>query len=253
MFKQAALTLIITFGAVPVHAAPVVTPNEQQAGWIVAYGYYVAAICPKLQVNEQIKEEFLASLGFPSGSWNTNVNVVAQILASTRGYGKTPDAQLCADAMTRFGSTGFITQKVEDNPPLDPNAVASPSDSTPPSSTPPPRLPGARVDVPIVVGGTGTEYKACDEDGDVAGLDPHGDGFLSVRSGPGGKAFHEIDRVYNGMHLKICDGSGPWLGVVYSSSGEHCNVEHDGPVRLPYTGPCRYGWVFSRYVGNRAN
>lgn len=115
--------------------------------------------------------------------------------------------------------------------------------------------PGGLVDVPIMIGGTGSVFNACDEGGTIVGLDPHGDGFLSVRSGPGGRQFREIDRVYNGMHVKICDEHGPWLGVVYSPSGEHdgCNVEHEWRTRLPYTGPCRYGWVFSRYVGDRAN
>ncbi len=104
-----------------------------------------------------------------------------------------------------------------------------------------------------MAGGDG--WDACGSGGDVVGLDPHGDGFLSVRSGPGGKQFREIDRVYNGMHLKICDERGPWLGVVYTPDGnsQTCGVERSWPTRLPYTGPCRYGWVFSRYVGNRAD
>lgn len=112
-----------------------------------------------------------------------------------------------------------------------------------------------RISVPIIIGGTDSMDNACDEGGNIFGLDPQGDGFLSVRSGPGGQPYYEVDRLYNGMHVKICDDRGRWLGVVYSPTGEHdgCNVEHEWRMRLPYTGPCRYGWVASRYVGDRAN
>jgi hypothetical protein len=90
---------------------------------------------------------------------------------------------------------------------------------------------------------------ACPQTGQIVDLDPKGDGFLSVRSGPGGMPYTEIDRLYNGMQVYLCDQRAPWWGVVYVSGnlGE-CNVTRAWPTRQPYTGPCRYGWINSRYV-----
>lgn len=70
-------------------------------------------------------------------------------------------------------------------------------------------------------------------------LDPNGDGFLSVRSGHGGKPSHEMDRVYNGQRVAICGEQGKWLAVVYANGrgGMSCGVR----MRMSYTGPCRYG------------
>ena len=102
--------------------------------------------------------------------------------------------------------------------------------------------------------GGNPEFQACPQVGEIVGLDPNGDGFLSVRSGPGGHPFQEIDRVYNGMRVKICDQRGPWYGVVYEADGrtDRCAVDAARTLRSPYTGPCRYGWIHSRYVGNIA-
>ena len=110
-----------------------------------------------------------------------------------------------------------------------------------------------KIDVPVMAGAE-AEFDACPSTGTIVGLDPQGDGFLSVRSGPGGSKYREIDRVYNGMQVFICEYKGPWLGVVYSSSGEtdSCNVSTNWSRRMPYTGPCEYGWIHSRYVGDIA-
>lgn len=110
-----------------------------------------------------------------------------------------------------------------------------------------------KIDVPVMAGAE-AEFDACPSTGTIVGLDPQGDGFLSVRSGPGGSKYREIDRVYNGMRVFICEYKGPWLGVVYSAGGdtEACNVSTNWPRRQAYTGPCEYGWVHSRYVGDIA-
>jgi len=78
------------------------------------------------------------------------------------------------------------------------------------------REPVGRIDVPVMVGGTG-EVDGCTSVGQIVGLDPNGDGFLSVRSGPGGKPYREIDRLYNGNRVFVCDDKGPWLAVVYGA------------------------------------
>ena len=108
-----------------------------------------------------------------------------------------------------------------------------------------PAQPAARLDVPVMAGGE-EDLDACGSAGRIVGLNPRGDGFLSVRSGPGGKPYREIDRLYNGNEVIVCDEQGPWLAVVYGR--DDCGVGTPWPARKPYTGPCRSGWVHSRYV-----
>jgi hypothetical protein len=104
----------------------------------------------------------------------------------------------------------------------------------------------AKIDVPIMLGGNSDE-DACASAGVVAGLSPRGDGFLSVRSGPGGK-YTEMDRVYNSNPVSICVSNGRWTAVVYGGDGRDCGVGSPWPKRKAYTGPCKYGWVSSRYI-----
>ena len=107
----------------------------------------------------------------------------------------------------------------------------------------------APLDQPLMIGGS-PDTPACGGGAIVVGLDPRGDNFLSVRSGPGGKAFGERDRITSGMRVKICDMIGPWYGIVYSPSGmsDQCGVSRPWPTRTPYDGPCRQGWAYSRYL-----
>jgi hypothetical protein len=108
--------------------------------------------------------------------------------------------------------------------------------------------PAAKVDVPIMVGGSGMS-DGCTSLGQIVGLDPRRDGFLSVRSGPGGKPYREIDCLYNGNQIFVCDERKPWLAVVDGRSADGtCGVSTPWPIRQPYTGPCRSGWIHSRYV-----
>ncbi len=107
-----------------------------------------------------------------------------------------------------------------------------------------------RVDVPIVLGGDESS-DACAASGEIVGLDPQGDGFLSVRSGPGGPQFREIDRLYNGNTVYICAREGPWVATIYNDRHDldpNCGVSNPWRTRQPYTGPCRYGWIHSKYV-----
>jgi len=86
--------------------------------------------------------------------------------------------------------------------------------------------------------------------GVVAGLDPNGDGFLAVRSGPG-TSYRMLDRLHNGEGVLLCYQRGGWVGIVYGGGGEYggngCNVEGAGPQR-PYNGPCRSGWAHGRWI-----
>ena len=76
----------------------------------------------------------------------------------------------------------------------------------------------ARLDVPIVIGGD-KEFKACTGTGEVIGLDSKGNGFLPVQSGPD-SPYREIDRLFNGNKVYICDQRGLWYAIIYSESHE---------------------------------
>jgi hypothetical protein len=111
-----------------------------------------------------------------------------------------------------------------------------------------------RPTVPVLI------YADADDDtgpcasGTVEGLNPHGDGFLAVKAGPGAN-FNRIDKLYNGTNVAICGYHGDWYAVVYSNRGndlEACNTFTPWRKTMPYTGPCRSGWVHKHWIGNLA-
>ena len=66
----------------------------------------------------------------------------------------------------------------------------------------------------------------------VAGLDPGGDGFLAVRTGPG--ADHQkIGELRNGDVVRTCDARGAWVAVVYGPVARKggCTADGSGRVR----------------------
>jgi hypothetical protein len=106
--------------------------------------------------------------------------------------------------------------------------------------------------VPIVIHGNSEEL-ACASTG-VVKLDPNGDGFLAVRAGPSTN-FFMTDKILNGQEVWLCEETGSWLGVVYPpnnhkivDTGESCNVNNLWRKTSPYTGPCKFGWVFKQYI-----
>lgn len=105
---------------------------------------------------------------------------------------------------------------------------------------------GAAFAQPVMVGGE-PSLDACGSTGVVAGLNPAGDGFLAVRSGPG--TGHSIqDKIRNGQGVIFCDQRGSWVGIVYSKKGTSCGVSSPIARRQPYRGPCRSGWVHEKYL-----
>lgn len=88
---------------------------------------------------------------------------------------------------------------------------------------------------------------ACGGYGEVFNLNPDGDNFLAVRDRPSSSG-QELDRLGPGMGVSMCLEEGEWVGIVYSKSGQNCGV--GSPVLSPraYSGPCRSGWVFGKYV-----
>ena len=85
----------------------------------------------------------------------------------------------------------------------------------------------------------------------VVGLKSEGDGFLSVRSGPGSK-YRKIDELYNGDHVLVYDAQGPWYGVLYDrgkkvlTSSAGCGFIGTGKRPLPYPG--KKGWIHSNWL-----
>ncbi len=103
--------------------------------------------------------------------------------------------------------------------------------------------------VPVYVEPGTPDDVSCDDLGEVANLDPKGDNYLSVQSGPGGKPYVELDRLKPKRAVWICDRKGAWLGVVYGETyNSDCRIITDDKKRHPYSGPCRSGWVAKRYV-----
>ena len=104
----------------------------------------------------------------------------------------------------------------------------------------------ARPMVPVIVGGE-SNLDACAGKGVITGLDPRGDGFLAVKAGPGPR-YKRTDKLFKDEQVYLCSAQGNWFGVVYSKTKQECNVMTPWPNPLPYTGPCRSGWIHKRYV-----
>jgi hypothetical protein len=104
--------------------------------------------------------------------------------------------------------------------------------------------------VPVTVGANGPELDACSSSGRPKGLNPRGDNFLAVKAGPS-LAAARTDRLRPGQPFFICGERGGWTAIVYAP-GENlparCGVSWPAPRPKAYAGPCRSGWVFSRYV-----
>jgi hypothetical protein len=98
------------------------------------------------------------------------------------------------------------------------------------------------LDVPIAVPRGDGQAADC-ATSYVAGLDPDGDGFLSVRTGPD-SGYPKIDEVHNGDVVAVCDRRGDWVGVFYTGSniGTGYRDEH----------AARSGWVHSNWLRDLA-
>ena len=105
--------------------------------------------------------------------------------------------------------------------------------------------------VPVMVGKV-AELDACFSWGRIEGLNPKGDGYVSIRVVPTTRAT-EIARLKNDDGVFICDASedGEWIGVVYNdpvNDDDFCDVSSPVDHMQPYSGPCRSGWVYHKYV-----
>ena len=101
--------------------------------------------------------------------------------------------------------------------------------------------------VPVQVGGS-AEFDACGTIIAVAGLNPGGDGFLALRTGPG-TSCPMIRKLLPDTQMWLCSQRGKWMGVlIRPPSDSQCGVGSPIPVRQPYNGPCLSGWVYGKYT-----
>jgi len=100
--------------------------------------------------------------------------------------------------------------------------------------------------IPVMLGGE-PEMDACPGWGEVRGLDPDGDGFLAVRTGPG-TGYPMIDRLHEGDGVHFCDERGDWIGIVHGEPGQDCGADSPVARRQPYRGPCKSGWAHRNWL-----
>lgn len=105
--------------------------------------------------------------------------------------------------------------------------------------------------VPVLIGVYGDgELDACMSIGAVSGLNPKGDGFLAVRSGPAGH-YKLLDKLKEGQRVFLCSSSEDelWQGIVYASDAKvDCGVSSPVKSARAYKGPCKSGWVSTKWI-----
>lgn len=104
---------------------------------------------------------------------------------------------------------------------------------------------GRRLDVPVIEQGGDGQAANCSSS-IVAGLKPGGDGFLSVRTGPGTQ-FRKIDELHNGDVVLVYDGRGDWAAVAYKVERADCASTTTREVLHKNT-----GWVHTKWLRDLA-
>ena len=75
----------------------------------------------------------------------------------------------------------------------------------------------------------------------VGGLDPYGDNFLSVRSGPSSR-YRRIDTLHTGDKVGVCEYRGSWKRIYYGTNGS-CSIRNGEII-----GRCYSGWAYGKYL-----
>jgi hypothetical protein len=108
------------------------------------------------------------------------------------------------------------------------------------------------LETPVRIGFDGPDYDACGSIGQVTGLNPRGDNYLSVRARPDAGA-SELDRLGPGREIWLCDAAqdARWLGVLYMPGADgagDCGVGSPVAAVRIYRGGCSAGWISADYV-----
>ena len=99
----------------------------------------------------------------------------------------------------------------------------------------------ASLDVPVrEIGGDGQAANCATSS--VAGLKASGDGFLAVRTGPGGQ-YRKIDELHNGDNVVVFEQRGGWAGVVYKTAKVTCSATRTRTLKYG-----KMGWVSMRWL-----
>ena len=112
-------------------------------------------------------------------------------------------------------------------------------------------LAAAQTAVPVVIGKADPDLDACLSTGQVSGINPRArEPWLNVRNRPGldGRI---VDRLQPDAVVTMCDSSrdDQWTGIVYSVDRDvDRGTGSPVPLPVPYRGPCKSGWVASRFL-----
>ncbi len=98
--------------------------------------------------------------------------------------------------------------------------------------------------MPVMYGGY-IDEDACASIGEIRGINKQGDGFVAIRSGASSKYSMKDKIRKNGTKVIMCDSHGKWIGIVY---GKDCGTSSPIVKKQPYTGSCKSGWVYEKYV-----
>ena len=144
---------------------------------------------------------------------------------------------------------GACSQSAQDDAPAETTASATPTAAEAPAASTTAAYDGP-IPMPIKVGGDGPEMDACGTYAEVANLDPARDDYASVRDAPSAET-KERDRLGEGRGVQVCATENGWRGIVYRDEGDEatdCGTGTPVATAQNYTGPCRQGWVDSRYL-----
>ena len=98
----------------------------------------------------------------------------------------------------------------------------------------------------VMLGGNPT-LDACSTYARVAGLRDVAGNFLALRSHPSTQG-DMLAKLSNNQELWVCDEQGDWHGVIILDTTQDCGNSSPIAVRKPYTGPCKSGWVYGKFI-----
>jgi len=106
------------------------------------------------------------------------------------------------------------------------------------------------IPLPIKIGGDGPEMDACGTYAQVVDFDASGEDIPYVHDAPSA-ATKARDKLSSGQGVKVCETQNDFSGIVYAGenqSNADCNTDSPLAAEQNYTGPCRSGWVDSRFL-----
>ena len=144
---------------------------------------------------------------------------------------------------------GACSQSARDEAPAEATASTTPAAAEAPAAATTAAYDGP-IPMPIRVGGNGPDMDACGTYAEVANLNLAGDNYASVRDAPSTET-KERDRLGEKRGVQVCATEDGWSGIVYRDEGDEatdCGTGTPIATEQNYTGPCRQGWVDSRYL-----